>query len=137
MTAPAAVCWAAHFGWLPLSGTRLEFMARPLTLWIITIMALGELIADKLPTTPPRTHPVGLISRATLGAACGLAVAVGRHINPVLPAIVALASALLSAFAGYNVRRMLVARLRLPDFLVALVEDAIAIAGGSWILARV
>jgi uncharacterized membrane protein len=137
MTAPAAVCWAAHFGWLPLSGTRLEFMARPLTLWIITILALGELIADKLPTTPPRTHPVGLIARATLGSACGLAVAVGRHINPVLPAIVALAGALLSAFAGYNVRRMLVARLRLPDFLVALVEDAIAIAGGLWILARV
>ena len=136
MTAPAAVCWAAHFGWLPLSGTGLDFLARPVTLWIITIMAVGELIADKLPMTPPRTHPVGLIARATLGAACGLAVAVAGHINPVLAAIVALAGALLSAFGGYNARHMLVSRYRLPDFAVALVEDAIAIAGGLLILSR-
>lgn len=137
MSAPTAVCWAAHLGWLPLSGTRLDFLAHPLALWIVTILALGELIADKLPTTPPRTHPVGLIARATLGAACGVAVAVARHTNPVLPMIIALAAALLSTFAGYNARRMLVSRLRLPDFVAALVEDAIAIAGGLLILARV
>ncbi len=137
MTAPAAVCWAAHLGWLPLSGTRLEFLGRPLALWIITIMAVGELIADKLPKTPPRTHPVGLIARAVLGGACGFAVAVAKQTTPVLPVLFAVAGALLAAFAGYNARRLLVTRLRLPDFLVALVEDAIAIAGGFCILSRV
>lgn len=137
MTAPAVVCWAAHFGWLPLSGTRLEFLARPLTLWIITIMAVGELIVDKLPTTPPRTHPVGLIARAVLGGACGFAVAVARETNPMLPVVVAVAGALSSAFAGYNARRLLVKRFRLPDFLVALTEDTLAIAGGFLILSRV
>jgi uncharacterized membrane protein len=137
MTAPAAVCWAAHLGWLPLSGTRLEFLGQPLALWIITIMAVGELIVDKLPRTPPRIHPVGLVARAVLGGACGFALAVARQTNPLLPALVAVAGALFSAFAGYNTRRLLVTRFRLPDFLVALVEDAIAIAGGFWILSRV
>ena len=136
MTAPAAVCWAANLGWLPLSGTRLEFLARPLALSIITIMALGELIVDKLPRTPPRTHPVGLIARTALGGACGFAVAVATEINPVLPVIGGVAGALLSAFAGYDARRLLVRRFRLPDFLVALVEDAIAITGGFLILSR-
>ena len=136
ITAPAAVCWAAHFGWLPLSGTKLEFLAHPLALWIITIMALGELIADKLPRTPARTAPVGLIARIVLGGACGFAVAVGRDTNPVMPVIAAVAGALLAAFAGYNARRLLVSRFRLPDFLVALAEDAIAISIGLVILAR-
>jgi len=33
------------------------------------------------------------------------------------------------AFAGYHVRRALVTGLRLPDFVVALVEDIVAIGG--------
>jgi uncharacterized membrane protein len=137
MTAPAAVCWAAHLGWLPLSGTKLDFLARPLALWIIIVMALGELIADKLPKTPARTAPLGLSARAVLGGACGFAVATGKHTNPVVPVTVAVAGALLGAFAGYNLRRFLVAHLRLPDFVVALAEDAIAITSGLLILSRV
>ena len=39
MTAPAAVSWAAHLGWLELSGTWLAFLGFAWTPWIVTALA--------------------------------------------------------------------------------------------------
>ena len=63
LTAPAAVCWGAHLGWLHFAGTRLAFLNHRTTLIIFTLLALAELIVDKLPNTPARTAPRGLIAR--------------------------------------------------------------------------
>jgi len=49
MTAPAAVSWAAHLGWLPLDNTPLTFLGFAVTPYIITVLAIGELISDQLP----------------------------------------------------------------------------------------
>ena len=49
MMAPAAVSWAARLGWLNLSGTPLAFMGAAVTPYIFTLLALGELVNDKLP----------------------------------------------------------------------------------------
>src|SRR6478736_6656198 len=75
LTAPAVVCWAAHFGWIHLAGTKLAFLAHPATLVVVTLLALGELVADKLPRTPARTSPPGRIARVLLGGFCGVALA--------------------------------------------------------------
>ncbi len=40
------------------------------------------------------------------------------------------------AFAGYEVRTRSVKALRAPDFVVAILEDAVAIGGGLWIVTR-
>src|SRR3954463_822742 len=58
MTALAAVSWAAHFGWLNVGTTWLEFLGYSLTPWILTVLAVLELINDKRPTTPSRKAPV-------------------------------------------------------------------------------
>ena len=52
LTPPATVCWAAHLGWLHFAGTKLAFLGRLVTLIVFTLLALIELIADKLPNTP-------------------------------------------------------------------------------------
>ena len=57
LTAPAAVSWAAHLGWLDLQGSPLAFMGSMAAVAIFSILALAELVADKLPTTPNRTTP--------------------------------------------------------------------------------
>jgi len=54
LTAPAAVAWAAHRQWLTLAGTPLAFMGSLPALIIFVLLAIGELIADKLPATPSR-----------------------------------------------------------------------------------
>src|SRR5260370_5201107 len=67
MTAPAVVVWAAHLGWMNLSGSPLAFLGSAWAVGIFTVAALGEFVADKLPTTPARTAAVGLTARIVLG----------------------------------------------------------------------
>ena len=70
----AAVSWAAHFGILPLSHTWLAFLGYTFTPYILTLMAIGELVNDKLPKTPSRLIPPQFIARIVMGALCGLGI---------------------------------------------------------------
>lgn len=45
----AAVSWAASVTHLQLQGTLLSFLGKPVTSYITSFMALGELVTDKLP----------------------------------------------------------------------------------------
>lgn len=139
MTAPAIVCWAAHFGWLHFAGTKLAFIGHPVTLIMFTLLAIFEFVVDKLPNTPARTAPVGLIARIVLGGASGVVLAAGAGVSMSLPlaGVIALTGAIVGAFAGYNIRRALVVKAHLPDLVVAMAEDAIAIAGGLLIVTHV
>jgi uncharacterized membrane protein len=136
LTAPAVVCWAAHFGWLHFAGTKLVFIDHPATLIVFILLALVELIADKLPKTPARTAPPGLIARIVFGGLCGVALAISAGGSPLVAAIAGVIGALVGTFAGYKIRHALVMRAHLPDFAVALVEDVIAIAGGLLIVSH-
>jgi uncharacterized membrane protein len=136
LTAPAVVCWAAHLGWLHLAGTKLAFMSHPLALMFFTLLAFIELIADKLPKSPSRTAPPGLIARIVFGGLCAVALATSAGGSMIVAATVGVIGALVGTFGGYNIRRALVARTHLPDFAVALGEDVIAIAGGLLIVSR-
>jgi uncharacterized membrane protein len=137
LTAPAVVCWAAHLGWLHFAGTKLAFIDHPSTLVVFTLLAVVELIVDKLPNTPARTAPLGLIARIVLGGTCGLALATSAGMSLPFAAVIASIGALVGAFAGYSIRRVLVSRAHLPDLAVALAEDVVAIAGGLLIVSHV
>ena len=130
LTPPALVCWAAHLGWLHFDGTRLAFLHHRTTLIVFTALAVAELIADKLPRTPARTEPLGLIARFVLGGACGLAIAASTGVNLFFSALLASIGALVGAFAGYHSRHFIVSKVHTPDLAVAAAEDVIAIAGG-------
>src|SRR5260370_23880126 len=67
MTAPAAVAWAAHLGWISLHGSPLAFMGSAWAVGIFTLGALGEFVADQLPTTPARTAALRLTARIVIG----------------------------------------------------------------------
>jgi uncharacterized membrane protein len=137
LTPPALVCWAAHLGWLHFAGTRLAFINHRSTLVVFTLLAVVELVADKLPNTPARTAPLGLIARVFLGGACGLALATSTGISLSFSVLLASIGALVGAFVGYHSRRLMVAKTHVPDFAVAVVEDVIATAGGLLILCYV
>ena len=137
LTAPAVVCWAAHLGWLHFAGTKFAFIDHPSTLIVFTMLAIIELVADKLPNTPARTAPVGLIARIVLAGASGLALAAGAGMSAPLAGVIASVGAIAGAFAGYHIRRAVVFKAHVPDFVAAIAEDAIAIAGGLMIVAHV
>ena len=70
MTAPAMVSFAAWFGWLPLEGTPLAFMASTWAFGIFTLLALFELVNDQRPSTPSRKVPAQFGGRIVAGGAC-------------------------------------------------------------------
>jgi uncharacterized membrane protein len=101
------------------------------------MLAIIELVVDKLPNTPARTAPVGLIVRIVLGGASGLALATSAGMSPALSGVIASIGAIAGAFAGYHTRRAVVFKAHVPALVAALAEDAIAIAGGLLIVSHV
>ncbi len=137
MMAPAAVAWAAHLGWLHFAGTHLAWIGSIITLIVFTLFALGELVADKLPNTPARTAPPGLVVRVFFGAACAAALAVGSGVPVGLASVAGVVGALVGTYGGYAVRHALTANGKLKDLPVALIEDVIAIAGAFLVVSHV
>jgi uncharacterized membrane protein len=137
LTPPALVCWAAHLGWLHFEGTKLAFIDHWATLTIFTLLAVVELVADKLPNTPARTAPLGLAARISLGGACGLAVATSEGISLSFSVLLAAIGGFVAAFVGYHSRRLMVSKAHVSDLAVAVAEDLIAIAGALLILYQV
>jgi len=136
LAAPAAVAWAAHLSWLNLNNTPLSFMGSTAAVAIFTVLAIGELVADKLPSTPSRTKPPGLIARIVLGGLSGAGVAAGGMQSIGLGAVLGVAGGLAGTFAGYQVRTRLVRALKVPDLVIALLEDAVAIGGSFFLVSR-
>jgi uncharacterized membrane protein len=105
---------------------------------ILGLLALLELVVDKLPKTPSRTAPPGLIARIVTGGLTGACVAStgGPLDKAALGALVGAAGGIVGCFGGYQARSRLVKSLGIPDIYVALVEDLIAIGGSFWIVSR-
>lgn len=136
LTGPALVCWGAELGWLHVARSHLAFLGRAITVGIVSLLAVGELIADKLPKTPRRTAPGPLTWRVLMGGMCGAACGIGGDASVVISCLVGALGGLIGAFAGYWARRALTAEGKLSDFPVALVEDLIAVGGGLFLVSR-
>lgn len=136
LTAPAVVAWAAHLGWLHLHGTRLSFMGSTAAVIIFSLAAFIELIADKLPFAPSRLKPPGMIGRIVFGGLSGASLTVAGGLTLAFGAGLGVVGGTAGAFAGYAVRTGLVKALKVPDFVIALLEDAVAIAGGLFTVSR-
>jgi len=135
LTPPAAVAWAVYLGWLTLE--------RPLALGgslaaviILSVLAIAEVIYDKLPNTPARTAPPGLVARLVTGAFTGACVSLGGGKLALVGAGLGMIGGAIGCFAGYQARSWLVESERQPDFNIALVEDLIAIGGSLFAVSR-
>ena len=134
-TAPAAVSWAARFGVLPLAGTHLAFLSAAVTTWIVTALALFELVNDKLPKTPSRKVPPQFIARVVLGAFSGSAIGLGLG-NLWIGLLSGAIGAVLGTLGGAAVRGKLAAAFG-KDLPAALLEDAVAIVGAYLIVSHI
>ncbi|SDH92339.1 hypothetical protein SAMN05444695_10457 [Rhodococcus triatomae] len=93
-------------------------------------LVVGELIGDKLPQTPSRLAPAGLLPRIATGA-YGASVLARRCGRPALPALALGAGAsVVGAYAGHSWRAA-IAGHDLPDLPAALAEDAVALVAAA------
>jgi len=135
-TPAAVVAWAAHLGWLNLNGSPLAFMGSTIAAVIFSLLALFELFVDLQPSTPKRTAPFPLIARILTGGLCGASLCVASHQVWITGAILGGIGGAIGAFAGYEIRRRLVAGLNIKDILVALLEDLVAIGLACFFVSR-
>lgn len=127
MTAPAAVSWAAGLGLLDLSGNWLAFMGYRFTPWILSVLALAELVTDKLPATPSRKVLQQFGARILTGALAGAAIGAGGGMlagGAILGAI----GAVIGTLGGAAIRARLAAAFG-RDRPAALIEDLVAMTG--------
>ena len=129
MTAPAAVSWAAHLGWLKLESTSLAFLGYAYTPWIFTVFAIGELITDQLPKTPSRKVPPQFIARLLTGGFAG-AVIGSAFFHTFSATGAGVIGAVLGTLAGAELRSRLAASNNGNDRPGAFIEDVVAVGGG-------
>ncbi len=127
LTPLAAVSWAARLGRLPLSGTWLAFLGYSATPYILTVLALFELVTDKLPKTPSRKVPVQFGARIASGALSGAAIG-AAHQSLAVGLIAGAVGAVAGTLGGAAARASL-ARAFSKDLPAALIEDAVAVVG--------
>ncbi len=135
LTPVAVLCWGARLGWLPLGQTPFKFLTHPVSLGIFSALAVGELIGDKLPKTPPRTDLFPVIGRFCFGAGVGAALASVAH-KPLWLGLLGGVGAVAGTFFGFHARRYLTKAKGLPDLPIALAEDVLAVGGAFAIASR-
>lgn len=121
-----------------LAMTSLELADRPaegdgLRHWLgdttvsyaLSALAIGELVADKLPEVPDRVEPPALAGRGLIGALVGAVAGGERH--RAAGAVLGAAAAVLSASVGYSVRKEAGWATGLPDPILGVLEDTVAV----------
>lgn len=133
MAGPAIVSEAASRNIVRLRKTPMAWLASDRAARVSAVLAVGEMIADKLPFTPDRTGAPMLAVRAAAGALCGYAICgKGRsRSNGVAAALVGGLAALATSYAGLHYRK------RLPSIAAALLEDAVAVGSGAAVIAAI
>jgi len=134
LTAPAVVAWAAHLNWLNLHHSPLAFMGSTAAVAIFSVLAIGELVADKLPTIPKRTAPAPLIARIVTGALCGACLCLSTGQSLVAGALLGGIGGVIGAFLGYDIRRRLNSHIK--DLVVAVCEDVVAVGLALFLVSR-
>jgi len=134
-TPVAAVSWAAKFGVLQLAGTHLAFLGATVTTWIVTALALFELVNDQNPKTPSRKVPPQFIARVVMGGFSGSAIGLALG-NLWIGLLCGAVGAVLGTLGGAAVRAKLAAAFG-KDLPAGLLEDAVAILGAYLIVSHI
>ena len=131
----AAVSWAANRQQLPLQGTWLSFLGFRFTPYITSLLALVEIINDKLPNTPSRKVPPQFITRIVMGGFSGAALG-ASHESLVLGLLAGAVGAVVGTLGGAEFRSRLVKAIGGNDLPIALLEDVIAVVGAYLIVSH-
>jgi uncharacterized membrane protein len=125
MTPMAVLCWFAYAH--QLSADWAPWISHLSLAIVFTVLAVGEIIADKTPRIPDRISPAPLIWRLLLAGFTGAYAATSMQGPGLEGVLLAVVGALIGAFGGYMLRRELVQNLDCKDWHIAIAEDIIAI----------
>lgn len=135
MAAPALMSGAAALKKdNPLNNSPFKAMCTPPAAGLLGALAAGEMVMDKLPFAMDRTSVPALLGRAGSGALVGAAVFSCAKQKTWLGALIGAATAVGAAYGTYHLRKYATDKLKVPNPVAGVVEDAIAVAGEAAIL---
>jgi uncharacterized membrane protein len=134
LAAPAVVAWGAHLSWLNLHGSPLAFMESTTAVAVFSLLAIGELIADKLPMIPKRTAPAPLMARLVTGSLCGACLCAAAGKSLLAGALLGGIGGIVGSYLGYGIRRRV--DLYTKDAVVAVCEDVVAVGLALFLVSR-
>jgi uncharacterized membrane protein len=118
---------AQRGGFDPGAGRLARGFASPQGVLGAVVALGGELVADKLPVTPPRTTSGPLLQRLATGGTVGAAVHYDAGRPRALGALLGAVGAGAGAWAGTRARGFLAERTRLPGPVLGALEDLVAV----------
>ena len=133
LTAPAIVAWGALLGWIDIDDKWSEWMAHPITVTVLTILAVVELVTDQLPSTPSRKTAPQFITRIIMGAFAGAVIGSASY-HTYLGLGAGMIGAVLGTLAGAWARQRFAEARSGQDRPGAILEDVIAVGGGFLIV---
>ena len=134
MTPIALCCFFAWRRHLWLHDTWAAWAYHPVSVIVFGLLAVGELVGDKLPKTPNRTSAFALVARVAFGGLVGALCATGLHGSAIEGILFGAVGALVGTFVTYHIRKHLVEQMGFKDLYVALVEDVIVVGGSMLML---
>ena len=113
-----------------LTNSSLKFMESENLATVLKVLAIGELIVDKLPSTPPRIKPAGISARVISGALSTAAISKANRNSAITGAVLGSAAALASTFFFYFLRKKMGEKFKIYDPILGVIEDILVIGTG-------
>ncbi|OCX51382.1 hypothetical protein BEL04_15240 [Mucilaginibacter sp. PPCGB 2223] len=121
---------------LQCSHLPFKYLQQPVVANTLAVLAIGELIGDKMPFTPNRTELLSLTGRAAGGAFTSAALLKANRGNAVTGLILGGACALASTFASFYFRKIITKPGRLSNAAGGLLEDLLVLAAGAAVICK-
>jgi len=137
MMAPAvlALILSRRPEYVPASAPAHWFALLPVAV-ILGILALGELVGDKLPMTPNRTALGPFVGRLVTGSITGAALVQIGGINPWAGAACGAVGAIAGTFGMFHARRWAGRVTGIRDPYIGAIEDVVSIAIAATVVAQ-
>ena len=129
MTPLALLNWTKRIG-IDADSTMDRVLDAPASRVVSSLLAVGELVGDKLPITPSRLSVGPLLGRLAIGAVAGATICQRSRLSPGVGAAIGATAASAGSVAGYYARKNLDKVKFVPDFVWAGAEDLFALGLG-------
>jgi uncharacterized membrane protein len=113
-----------------LEKSPLDFMQSVKTANILSVMALGEFVGDKMPSAPNRIALPAIILRSISGAVAGANIYKANGGNIYAGAIIGSMTAVAATYGSFYLRKAMVNQSHLIDPIIGSIEDAIVLGAG-------
>ena len=117
-----------------VNGSIFGFMASPVTSVITKLMGAGEIIGDKLPSTPDRIGVPQIFGRIASGAFAGIVISKANNQNMAKGFLIGGISALAGSFGAFYLRKYIDGLPNVKDVFIGVGEDVMALTIGVLLL---